>query len=203
MKKWRDEGKSIVVFLDDGIGFASSYIEAHRISSEIKEDIIASGFVPNIQKSIWFPVPKIEWLGYIIDLVEGFIAIPERRIFSIKHTIANVLSIKSVPKVINARALASIVGKIMSTNLVLGNIARVMTKAMHVCIEARVSWNATVALSSEATDELEFWYGNIDKLNKCLVGPRADGSIIVFSDASSTGFAGYIVDTGNTFAHGM
>ena len=50
VKKWRGEGKSVVVFLDDGLGFASSYTEAIRISSEIKENILASGFVPKCSK---------------------------------------------------------------------------------------------------------------------------------------------------------
>ena len=203
VKKWRGEGKSIVVFLDDGLGFASSYAEAVKFSSEVKEDIIASGFVPNVQKSVWRPASKIRWLGYDVDLNAGYISIPKRRISDITDTIDGILSEKRHPSFIFARKLASIVGKVMSTGLVTGNVARVMTKALHVCIESRNSWAGTVALSAEAIDELQFWKRNIQCLNKCAVGPRADCSSIVFSDASGSGFAGYVVDVANTVSHGL
>ena len=203
VKKWRSEGKSIVVFLDDGLGFAASYEEALRMSTEVKADILASGFVPNAQKSMWTPVSKIEWLGYEIDLASGFFAVPDRRTLAIKSAIDNLPFAGPGVKLVRARVLASVVGKIMSTGLVVGNVSKLMTKALHCCIESKTSWNSSVALSRDAMDELEFWSINIDKLNKCPIGPRADCSRLVFVDASSTGFGGYIVDMGDTVAQGL
>ena len=43
VKKWRSEGKSIVVFLDDGLGSAAGYIHS---------DLLKSGFISNEEKSI-------------------------------------------------------------------------------------------------------------------------------------------------------
>lgn len=202
VKKWRGEGKSIVVFLDDGLGFASTFSEAVRVSAEIKADLIASGFVPNVQKSVWYPTQQMEWLGYDIDLVSGHLSIPNRRIVSIKQGIQCILQ-KPQSGQVTARQVASVVGKIMSTSLVTGNIAKVMTKALHVSIESRYSWDSCIVLSSQALDELAFWGANVDHLNKSIIGHKAECSRIVCSDASGTGFGGYIVDVNNTVAHGQ
>jgi hypothetical protein len=43
----------------------------------------------------------------------------------------------------------------------------------------------------------------VGNLNQVPIGPRAECSRIVFSDASSTGFGGYVVNIGKTVAHGL
>ena len=137
VKKWRSEGKSIVVFLDDGLRFGASL----RVSSEVRSDLIDAGFVPNVQKSVWIPVQKMEWLGYDIDLVDGSFAVPQRRIAGISDGIDSIIhriGQRITSRRVTARRVASVVGKIMSTNLVTGNMARVMTESLQVCVESRI-----------------------------------------------------------------
>ena len=52
VKKWRSEGKSIVVFLDDGLGSAAGYIKAKISSLAVHSDLLKSGFISNEEKSI-------------------------------------------------------------------------------------------------------------------------------------------------------
>ena len=52
VKKWRSEGKSIVVFLDDGLGSAAGYIKAKISSLAVHSDLLKSGFTSNEEKSI-------------------------------------------------------------------------------------------------------------------------------------------------------
>ena len=52
VKKWRSEGKSIVVFLDDGLGSAAGYIKAKISSLAVHSDLLKSGFILNEEKSI-------------------------------------------------------------------------------------------------------------------------------------------------------
>ncbi len=202
VKKWRGEGKSIVVFLDDGLGFAETYAEALRVSSEVKADLIASGFVPNVQKSIWIPVQKIEWLGFDIDLEDGSFTVPGRRVVSIIEGIDDIVHRNNV-SIVTARLVARVVGKIMSTNLVTGNMSRIMTKSLQVCIESRSGWDKPLILSQEAVHELHFWRENVSNLNRAKLGPRVECSRIVYSDASNTGFGGTIVNMADTVAHGL
>ena len=55
VKKWRTEGKSMVVYLDDGLGSAANYVETKITSLAVHADLLKSGFLPNEEKSIWNP----------------------------------------------------------------------------------------------------------------------------------------------------
>ena len=91
----------------------------------------------------------------------------------------------------------------MSCSLVLGNVANVMTKYLHYCIESRTGWDAVVTISPQARKELEFWRDNLDNMNVSKLDIRKECSKIVYSDASSTGFGGYTVDAAEQSVHGM
>ena len=75
------------MYLDDGLGYGSKYEEAKSASDSIRADLIASGFVPNVQKSKWEPSKTLEWLGYDIDLDAGSVSVPERRIIDINQSV--------------------------------------------------------------------------------------------------------------------
>ena len=70
VKKWRFEGKTIVVFLDDGPGSATGYIKAKISSLAVHSDLLTSGFIPNEEKSIWDPTQVITWFGTVINTSE-------------------------------------------------------------------------------------------------------------------------------------
>ncbi|XP_072042758.1 uncharacterized protein [Amphiura filiformis] len=205
VKKWRSEGKAIVVFLDDGLGFGGSVDKAKEASDSIKADLIKSGFVPNIQKSIWSPTITLEWLGYDIDLESGAFGVTGRRVQDIHQSTTTILNYKDNSGNLNvkARLLASVAGKIVSTSLAVGNIARLMTKSLHVCVEGKENWESFVCVSEEAISELEFWRENIRTLNCAKVELKTAASKIVYSDASSTGYGGYVVDMSDDIAHGQ
>jgi hypothetical protein len=46
VKKWRSEGKQIIMYLDDGIGIDPDEQLCQNIANEVKIDLIKSGFVP-------------------------------------------------------------------------------------------------------------------------------------------------------------
>ena len=70
VKKWRLEGKTIVVFLDDGPRSAIGYIKAKISSLAVHSDLLTSGFIPNEEKSIWDPTQVITWFGTVINTSE-------------------------------------------------------------------------------------------------------------------------------------
>ena len=67
VKKWRTGGKSIVVFLDDGLGAAADYTKARISSLSVHAHLLKSCFVPNEEKSLWEPSQVITWLGTVIE----------------------------------------------------------------------------------------------------------------------------------------
>ena len=49
VKKWRSESKRVLMYLDDGFGCDGSKQKTVEMASEIKQDLISSGFVPKVE----------------------------------------------------------------------------------------------------------------------------------------------------------
>ena len=198
MKHWRSKGRRAVIYIDDGICAASSIEEAEGHSAAIQADLRDAGFVINIDKSRFIPHQVGEWLGFTINLVSGCFRVPDDKIERLKSSVLGILHPGRVP----ARAVASIVGQIMSMSLALGPVARLRTRALYSDINNSTSWNACISLSEDAKEELLFWQGNVVMLNGQPIWFKSGATRVVFSDASSSGFGGYSVEVGPQIAHG-
>ena len=102
-----------------------------------------------------------------------------------------------------ARHAASIVGRIISMGLGIGPIARLRTRNLYALLGTRCSWYDRLVINEEAKDELGFWLSNLDQINGMSMWKTASAVRIVYSDASSTGYGGYVVEHGRHFAHGQ
>ena len=127
VKKWRTEGKSIVVFLDDGLGAAADYTKARISSLSVYADLLKSGFVPNEQKSLWEPTQVITWLGTVIDTCQCIISATNTRIQSLSEDLSFLLD-STHPSLYQVRKLAIVCGKIISLGNCVGDVARLMTR---------------------------------------------------------------------------
>ena len=74
--------------------------------------------------------------------------------------------------------------------LAIGNIVRLMIRSMYAQISAQRSWFLTFTLQHFAVEELVFWQSNLGR----LIGGRKSSAVgVAYSDASDTGYGGYIV----------
>lgn len=80
VKHWRTLGLFCVVYLDDGFILEGTREKSERASHQIRQDLLAAGFVVNEDKSIWRPVQSIVWLGIVWDFEKGTISITHERI---------------------------------------------------------------------------------------------------------------------------
>lgn len=64
---WRSKGFGIFVYLDDGVGADQVLNKAIKMSTVLRRDIAASGFIANEEKSQWVPSQLGELLGFIMD----------------------------------------------------------------------------------------------------------------------------------------
>ena len=187
---WRSMSIKIIMYLDDGIGFEKNYEIALKHSKIIKSDLKKAGLISNDPKSTWEPVQELIWLGVGLNSSESKLFIPQDKIQKIKGLIE--FAIKK--KYLTARQLASVVGKINSTYIVVGGIARLMLKHCHRLILSRQSWDGYVRLSEEVLTELNFWYLNLNTCNSRSLNTSSKYNKVVFSDASATGCGSFIVD---------
>ena len=95
---------------------------------------MASGFVPNPDKSVWEPVQLLEWLGATLDSKNGMIFIPNRRIEKVFITIREIQQSIKIKSHVHVKKVASLVGQIISMSIVIGNIAQIMTRYLSMDI---------------------------------------------------------------------
>ena len=64
---WREKGIFMVLFLDNGWGRQSNASLCAKAAQTVKEDLLAAGFVPNVEKSNLAPKQSLIWLGLSCD----------------------------------------------------------------------------------------------------------------------------------------
>ena len=133
-KCWRKQGISIALCLDDGWLTESSFAECLQLSQTIRTDLREAGLITSEDKCIWQPCQELIWLGLVWNSVRGTIAITQRRIYNITHTIQSIVSQEFS---VSARQLASFTGKIISTSSVTKNVSQIMTR--HCSMSVRSS----------------------------------------------------------------
>ena len=106
----RFNGVNIALFLDDGWLIDSDRDTCAVLATNIWSDLRKSGFITNDEKSQWCPSQVFEWLGIIWNTNNGTITISERRVNSIAKSVKFLLS----DRLVSARELASLVGRIVS-----------------------------------------------------------------------------------------
>ena len=78
-----------------------------------------------------------------------------------------------------------------------------MTRNLYSLLNSKVAWCQRLFISKEATLELDFWVTETSKFNGESIWPRPPAVRVAYSDASRTGYAGYLVEHGDMIAHGQ
>ena len=78
-----------------------------------------------------------------------------------------------------------------------------LTKSISIDVQKAVSWNSYIVLSKDSLSMIQFWKKNLNSLNEKAFITDFACHTIAYSDASGTGFGGYVVETPINIAHGM
>jgi hypothetical protein len=54
------------MYLDDGLGIEEDDELCKAVVNQVKCDLINSGFVPKVEKSLWKPTKRLIWLGTLV-----------------------------------------------------------------------------------------------------------------------------------------
>ena len=90
VKYWRNCGVRIVVFLDDGIGMGKGRMLAAQASELVRKSLRSAGILDHPEKSMWTPLTKVSWLGFLIDLFRRKITVPNEKIESLRRLLMEV-----------------------------------------------------------------------------------------------------------------
>ena len=191
VKKWRAQGISIVLYLDDGLLVSKSIPEMNCWAEIIQNDLKQAGFKINEEKSCWTPSQCVKWLGIILDSNKNIYEVPSDKLGRLKISIFKNLKYKLS---CSTRELAKTVGKITSLFHAYGGIVYIMTKDITKWISEGSSWGHREVLPEAVVNELSFWYNNLSLIiRKPLVKDLTRDTNIVFSDASATGCGAFVV----------
>ena len=126
------------------------------IANQEKNDLINSGFVPKVEKSLWKPTKRLFGLVHLSIVKQYFYKIPDQRIDKILYTIKDIRTCLATRKTVYVRKVASFAGQIISTYSVNGNIAYLMTKDLTIDNNKSLAWYSYIKLS-ESIEQLSFW----------------------------------------------
>ena len=189
---WRARGIQAFMYIDDGLIVSPSAESAAINMAIVRDTITRSGFIPNSTKCVWNPVSSIQFLGLIIDSPSTSFIVPQLKIDSLFSTINSIKSAVRATIRVPIKSLARFTGLIISMSLALGPVARLMTRATYSVIESRLFWSDSVFVPDSVISEFDFWLSNITSLNGFPFKYRLVPSMQIFSDASATGYGGYI-----------
>ena len=137
---------------------------------------------------MWEPSQVGTWLGFHLDFSLNFITVPLPKITKLQESISRILVLRFV----KAKDLASVSGQLNSMFLAIGNIVRLMSRAMYDQISAQNSWFSNFYLEDSVVEELVFWQSNLDHLNASRIWFKCSAVRVPYSDASDSGYGGYI-----------
>lgn len=200
VKYWRKNNLKVVLYLDDGLIMAMSEAQCNSATGIIKQSLISAGFFINEKKSIFSPVQEIEWLGLLWRSLDFSLRIPERRIMDLENCLDRVLN--ALPNV-SARIVAQFTGKIISMLPVMGNVVRLMSRACHMAIESRTSWDRKLdhVIVDSILPEIYFWKKNARSYNCKNIQNYSRKHVMIFSDASDVAGAAYTVELDQKVFH--
>ena len=192
LKYWRRCQIDVFLFLDDGFSIGENFDVTFKNSQTIKNDLVLAGWVPNSQKSQWYPLRRIAWIGSIFDFGLGMIFISDEKIQAIVDKADIIVNCSKV----SVKFLASMIGKITSTFQAIGDIVYLKTRFCQIAVAQAtfLSWDVDVTVSNDIIEELEFWVNNIQILNGKHFYYNPGASTVVYSDASGTGGAAVLTD---------
>ena len=91
--------------------------------------------------------------------------------------------------------------QVISRSLAIGPIAH-YTRACYATINKRKTWLDSLLLSEEAKAELRFWQECLPLFNGQPIWFESSATRVAYSDASSSGYGGYVVEIGPSISHG-
>lgn len=202
VKFLRKSGIMIVLYLDDGLAFASTESQCILDSNFIQKTLSETGLVVNIDKSKFIPTQIIEWLGLTWNSNSFSISVPDRRIEDAVCCLKKVIG--RFPD-ITARELAQVVGKIISMTPVMGNMCNIMTRFSSMEIAVKELWDSKLLFKhrDQVFEELNFWIKCIPCKNTRFLHSVKRKNVIIYSDASNSASSAYTVEVNSKVFHLM
>ena len=110
LKLWRQRGLTVFIYLDDVIIFGKNPLTLKKQLAGALLDLENAGMEVNLKKSTLEPVQEVRHLGFVINLKEGVLAVPPKKLKSIRRELGKLLTHQKM----STRKMAAILGTVRS-----------------------------------------------------------------------------------------
>ena len=183
----RRAGIRLIIYLDDLL-FMNQSKEGLKLNMATAQYLLENlGFVINFEKSHFIPTQQLEFLGLIVNTQEYSIKIYNKNNkYSIKAHCTHLLALHEV----SVRELSQLIGKLTASIQAIFPAPlhyRHLQHLKHQALALRKGYDATIALSIEAREELRWWLAHLSAWNgRALLHPSPD--LVIETDASRSGW---------------
>ena len=185
----RENGIRCILYVDDFLICGQRNVIEQNILFVIKT-LEKLGWNINYKKSCLCPGESIEFLGLIIENVDGnpILKVPKQKIAKIRKDIKRLLN----AGVATARVLAKVTGQclficraVLPGKLMLRNVYRLL--------KTRITWETKLSITEEVKKDLLWWYSCLETWNgRSILCAEIDGQLV--TDASHVGWGGHYKD---------
>jgi hypothetical protein len=149
----RSKGIKVIGFLDDFLTIVPrDSARAATIRDVVLNTFKAAGLTINFEKSTLDFTPRLEHLGFVVDLDLGRFEVPPRRWEALQGLVSQVLSARRS----QVRTIARVTGHLVSMSLALGPVCRLFTRYCYQ-LTCQLHMAKFVAVTEEVSRELKFW----------------------------------------------
>ena len=152
-RRWRTRGITLLQYLDDFLFFAPTAAAARAVRQWVLADFAAAGLLLSWPKCQLEPVQRLKHLGFVIDTSTMTFEAPADRWDRLHTAVRQALAAPHV----SAKAIASIVGQLMSFGLAFGRLSYMYSRALDLAASSAPHWRARIQLPAVARAELAFW----------------------------------------------
>ena len=75
------------MYLDDKIVATSGLEAVTYVSDTVQTTLQQADFVVNIEKSQWDPIQILIWLGFVLNLSQGMVLVPDHKIKALRNNL--------------------------------------------------------------------------------------------------------------------
>ena len=138
--------------LDDFLILGHTKIECAQHTQELLQMLADLGLEVNVPKSVLVPEQVLQYLGFVLDLLDGRVVVTSTKI---THTVGELARLANRSEV-SLRAIAGALGKVRSLLFALPQ-ARLLTDKLLLVLQlnANLPWESTVSLQQEVISQLE------------------------------------------------
>ena len=157
----RRAGIRLIIYLDDLLFMNQSQVGLEQDMATARYLLENLGFVVNFEKSYFVPTQQLEFLDFLVNSRDMTLLLPDCKVEAIKAHCLCLLTRQDV----SVRELSHLIGKLTASiqAIFLAPLHyRSLQHLKHQALAQQNGFDASIALSSEAREELQWWLAHQD-----------------------------------------